>query len=85
MKRSNIEVQRDMNDFVMFKTTCECCSSDHTMTVVVEKWGSDDSLPMVSIYYKCACIDFGASGSFFEADKTASFTQSMSSLPGIVL
>lgn len=66
MKRSNIEVQRDMNDFIMFKTMCECCSSDHTMTVVVEKWGSYDSLQMVSIYYKCAYSDFGASGSFFE-------------------
>ncbi|MBR6467938.1 MAG: hypothetical protein IKT16_07265 [Desulfovibrio sp.] len=66
MQRSNVEIQRDMEDFVLFNTTCECCLPQHAITVSVERWGDTDSMPMVSMYFTCACSDFGTEGSLLD-------------------
>jgi hypothetical protein len=66
MQRSNVEIQRDMEDFVMFKTTCECCLPNHAITVSIERSGDTDSMPMVTMYFTCACSDFDAEGSLLD-------------------
>lgn len=55
--KSNIETTMDDNDFVMFKTTCDCNSDNHSLTVIVEKLGENDYRPLVSLYFKCSRVD----------------------------
>ena len=66
MKKSNVEIEMDREDFVIFKTTCACSLPEHTMRVTVEKHGEADSAPVVSIFYECLCSDFGAKGGWLD-------------------
>ena len=50
MQRSDIEITMDDNDFIMFKTTCNCSSDDHNLTVIVEK--DEPGNPMFTLYFK---------------------------------
>ena len=57
MKKSNSEILYDSDDFVEFRTTCQCCSDNHELTIIVEDWNKKDknspSRPMVSFYFNC--------------------------------
>lgn len=54
MKKSNLEIETDYNDFVSFNTSCKCHSSDHRLSVIVEK--EYDTIEM-SIFFKVSSYD----------------------------
>lgn len=55
MKESNIEMERDHDHFVMFKTTCDCGSNRHAVRVIVDDM--DNECLMASLYYECGWAD----------------------------
>ena len=64
--KSNIETERDDEDFIMFKTTCDCSSNDHSVGVIVETLGKDDKRPLVSLYFKCGRRDHYINTNIFQ-------------------
>ncbi len=55
MKRSNIEITRDNDDWVMFKTTCECGLPDHSLSVIVQRPCGNE--PLASLFFECIRTD----------------------------
>ena len=72
MEKRNIEVIYDSDDFVEFRTTCQCCSDDHELTVIVEveDWNKKDknspSRPMVLLCFKCGRFEDPVHDNFFK-------------------
>lgn len=55
MTQGNIEIERDGEHFVMFRTTCDCGGNDHAIRVIVDPVG--DVAVMASLYYECGWMD----------------------------
>lgn len=55
MTFGNIEIERDHDHYVMFRTTCDCGSNDHAVRVIVDLVG--DIAVMASLYYECGWMD----------------------------
>ena len=70
MKKSNVEILCDYEDFVEFRTTCQCCSDNHELTVIVEDWNEKDKSspprPMVSFCFTCGRYENSIDDNFFK-------------------
>ena len=55
MQRQDIEITMDKNDFIMFRTSCNCSSNDHSLDVIVER--DDGCAPMFTLYFKTVLHD----------------------------
>lgn len=51
MKESNIEVQSNMGDFVMFRTSCTCSNDGHNLDVIVDYGTSTENQPEISLFF----------------------------------
>lgn len=73
--KSNIEIERDEDDFIMFKTTCDCSCNNHSIGVIVEKLDKKDTRPLVSLYFECGWrehyINFNIFQRFWQRIKAA--------------
>ncbi len=64
MKKSNVEVTYDSKDFVIFKTTCQCGSNNHTLTVCVEDLNvksKGEAYPFITFDFECGRFEIDRS------------------------
>ena len=54
MNKGNIEVEHDNERYVIFKTTCDCGVSNHSVKVIVDE---EHGIPIVSMFYECGWRD----------------------------
>ena len=54
MERSNIEIEKDHDGYVIFRTTCDCGVENHSIKVIVDE---ELGIPIVTMFYECGWRD----------------------------
>ena len=68
MKPSMVEKSKEFDDCIIYKTSCECLSNDHNLTIFLEKFKDTEQLSM-SFYVKCSV------NSYFDINKDSLLTK----------
>ena len=54
MERSNIEIEKDHESYVIFRTTCDCGVENHSIKVIVDE---ELGIPLATLFYECGWRD----------------------------
>jgi len=68
VKPSMVEKSKEFDDCIIYKTSCECLSNDHNLTIFLEKFKDTEQLSM-SFYVKCSV------NSYFDINKDSLLTK----------